>query len=286
MLAKYEKRTYVGSEHVWVGKYRNLHNISHWHLEHELIVCCQGSARVMINDRLFTVHGGECAFCPSGSVHYINAGDDAIVLICIFDEKLTHGITDAHRLDTPVFADRYGVASVLASMLDELSRRPLFFSERTEGLVLQLMADVFRGEPINHQPTKPSAVMTRYKELLCKLDGEYEFISFSEAAEYMNFSQVYFSGYFKRQSGMTFTQYMNVVKIEKAVQLLSAGHGMKMSEVMSRCGFNTIRSFNRTFKELTGYSPRQIPPRYSLNTRSVQSVQDTFDPTLDVSVLL
>ncbi len=58
MLAKYEKRTYVGSEHVWVGKYRNLHNISHWHLEHELIVCCQGSARVMIDDRLFTVHGG------------------------------------------------------------------------------------------------------------------------------------------------------------------------------------------------------------------------------------
>lgn len=38
MLAKYEIRTYVGSEHIWVGKYKNLHNISHWHLEHALIM--------------------------------------------------------------------------------------------------------------------------------------------------------------------------------------------------------------------------------------------------------
>ena len=33
MLAKFEKRAYVGSEKVWVGKYRNLQNISHWHME-------------------------------------------------------------------------------------------------------------------------------------------------------------------------------------------------------------------------------------------------------------
>lgn len=29
MLAKFEKRAYAGSERVWVGKYRNLHNIAH-----------------------------------------------------------------------------------------------------------------------------------------------------------------------------------------------------------------------------------------------------------------
>ena len=32
MLAKFEKRAYAGSERVWVGKYRNLHNIAHWHM--------------------------------------------------------------------------------------------------------------------------------------------------------------------------------------------------------------------------------------------------------------
>ena len=45
MLAKFEKRAYVGSEKVWVGKYRNLLNISHWHMEHEMIVWMEGCAQ-------------------------------------------------------------------------------------------------------------------------------------------------------------------------------------------------------------------------------------------------
>lgn len=53
MLAKFEKRAYAGSERVWVGKYRNLHNIAHWHMEHELIACAEGSAKVMLDDTTY-----------------------------------------------------------------------------------------------------------------------------------------------------------------------------------------------------------------------------------------
>lgn len=73
MLAKFEKRDYEGSEKVWVGKYRNLHNISHWHMENELICCQAGSADVMLDDRMFRISAGECIFCASGKVHYIDA---------------------------------------------------------------------------------------------------------------------------------------------------------------------------------------------------------------------
>ena len=208
------------------------------------------------------------------------------MLVGIFDEKLVHGITSAHRLALPVFADKYGVAARLSAMLDNLSRRPPFFAESTEAQTVLLVVDIFSGEPLDSADFKVSAAMTRYKQLLNTIDRDYEFISFSDAAKFMNFSEAYFSNYFKHQSGMTFTQYLNVVKIEKAVGLLASEHNMKMTDVMSRCGFNTIRSFNRTFKEITSYSPKQIPPGYALNTRSVQTVQDTFNPTLDVSVLL
>mgnify|MGYP004705387723 CR=1 FL=1 len=37
MLANFEKRAYNGTERVWTGRYRNLHNLPHWHLENELI---------------------------------------------------------------------------------------------------------------------------------------------------------------------------------------------------------------------------------------------------------
>lgn len=102
----------------------------------------------------------------------------------------------------------------------------------------------------------------------------------------MNVSESYFSRDFKRQAGMTFSQYLNVVRIEKAVQIINAEPDLKVTDVMSRCGFNTIRSFNRAFKLITGYTPRTIPKGYVLNTRSFPAVQGTFDPTFAEAELL
>ena len=95
----------------------------------------------------------------------------------------------------------------------------------------------------------------------------------------MNVSESYFSRYFKRQAGMTFSQYLNVVRIEKAVQIINAEPDLKVTDVMSRC-------FNRAFKLITGYTPRTIPKGYVLNTRSFPAVQGTFDPTLAEAELL
>lgn len=39
---------------------------------------------------------------------------------------------------------------------------------------------------------------------------------------------------------MTFSQYLNVVRIEKAVQIINAEPDLKVTDVMSRCGINTI----------------------------------------------
>ena len=46
MLANFEKRAYNGTERVWTGRYRNLHNLPHWHLENELICVEQGQVTV------------------------------------------------------------------------------------------------------------------------------------------------------------------------------------------------------------------------------------------------
>lgn len=66
MLAKFEKRAYVGSEKVWVGKYRNLQNISHWHMEHEMIVCMEGCAQVMVADTIYTLLPKSVIFAKVG----------------------------------------------------------------------------------------------------------------------------------------------------------------------------------------------------------------------------
>ena len=286
MLAKFEKRAYAGNEHVWVGKYRNLHNISHWHMEHELIACREGSAQVMLDDTMFNITQQQCIFCHSGCVHYISASPDSLLLVCLFNEKMYDPITSPFTLENPVFEDRYGILPKLSEIRHELQNQPIFFECRTEAMIGEILVDVFRGEPLRKAQWQFSDVITRYKQLLNHIDLEYEHITYRNAVQFMNMSDAYFSRYFKRQAGMTFSQYLNVVRIEKAVQLLDSASTMKITDVMLRCGFNTIRSFNRVFREVTGFTPTTLPPGYVLNTRSVPTIQGSFDPTLSDAELL
>lgn len=286
MLAKFEKRAYAGNEHVWVGKYRNLHNISHWHMEHELIACREGSAQVMLDDTMFNITQQQCIFCHSGCVHYISASADSLLLVCLFNEKMYDPITSPFALENPVFEDRYGILPKLSEIRHELQNQPIFFECRTEAMIGEILVDVFRGEPLRKAQWQFSDVITRYKQLLNHIDLEYEHITYQNAVQFMNMSDAYFSRYFKRQAGMTFSQYLNVVRIEKAVQLLDSAPTMKITDVMLRCGFNTIRSFNRVFREVTGFTPTTLPPGYVLNTRSVPTIQGSFDPTLSDAELL
>lgn len=286
MLAKFEKRAYAGNEHVWVGKYRNLHNISHWHMEHELIACREGSAQVMLDDTMFNITQQQCIFCHSGCVHYISASPDSLLLVCLFNEKMYDPITSPFTLENPVFEDRYSILPKLSEIRHELQNQPIFFECRTEAMIGEILVDVFRGEPLRKAQWQFSDVITRYKQLLNHIDLEYEHITYRNAVQFMNMSDAYFSRYFKRQAGMTFSQYLNVVRIEKAVQLLDSAPTMKITDVMLRCGFNTIRSFNRVFREVTGFTPTTLPPGYVLNTRSVPTIQGSFDPTLSDAELL
>ena len=286
MLAKFEKRAYAGNEHVWVGKYRNLHNISHWHMEHELIACREGSAQVMLDDTMFNITQQQCIFCHSGRVHYISASPDSLLLVCLFNEKMYDPITSPFALENPVFEDRYGILPKQSEIRHELQNQPIFFECRTEAMIGEILVDVFRGEPLRKAQWQFSDVITRYKQLLNYIDLEYEHITYQNAVQFMNMSDAYFSRYFKRQAGMTFSQYLNVVRIEKAVQLLDSAPTMKITDVMLRCGFNTIRSFNRVFRAVTGFTPTTLPPGYVLNTRSVPTIQGSFDPTLSDAELL
>ena len=110
--------------------------------------------------------------------------------------------------------------------------------------------------------------------------------TFEEAADFMHMSPAYFSRYFKKMTGLTFSSYLNVLRVDRAVELLAGGEDITMADLMARCGFNTLRNFNRVFKAVTGYAPTSLPAGFSLDRRVLLSQGSTFDPTLDTSVVL
>ena len=69
----------------------------------------------------------------------------------------------------------------------------------------------------------------------------------------INLTTPAFCRYFKRQTNMTFTEFVNQYRIERAKNLLMQNHNV--SETCYAIGFESISYFNKLFKEIVGQNP-------------------------------
>ncbi|MDD3122353.1 MAG: AraC family transcriptional regulator [Candidatus Izemoplasmatales bacterium] len=285
MLVQYEKRNYSGKEKIWVGAYANLHNLSHWHIDNEIIYAHIGSAIVSINGELYSLEQGESIFCQSGSLHYIKGSENSLLYIFLFDNKPTEEITSAFCLKSPLLQHHYDLDKYFELIKDELKKQSMFYELRTNSLIMYLVSDIFRHEEVVQSVVKNKTILN-YKDLLNRIDEAFEYITFSDAANFMGLSDTYFSKLFKNICGMTFSQYLNIVRIEKAIGFLNSEERIPISEIAVKCGYYSIRHFNRMFLQETGYSPKQLPAQFRLDVKPIKTVKDAFDPTLEESRLV
>jgi two-component system response regulator YesN len=83
-----------------------------------------------------------------------------------------------------------------------------------------------------------------------------------EVSRLAGMSSSTFSKVIKKETGMSFTKYVNNYRVSKAVDLLR-NDGFSMSDIAFECGFTNQFHFTRVFKKITSTSPLQY--RKSLN---------------------
>lgn len=84
-----------------------------------------------------------------------------------------------------------------------------------------------------------------------------EDLSLDQVAAYVHTSTFYFCKLFKKATGLTFTEYLTRVRIEKARALL-ANRQKRISEIAFEVGFQSLSQFNRAFLRICGQSPTQF----------------------------
>jgi AraC-like DNA-binding protein/ligand-binding sensor protein len=85
-------------------------------------------------------------------------------------------------------------------------------------------------------------------------------IDLEHAAHALHVSTFYFCKMFKKTTGLTFTDYLGRVRIERAKALL-LDHNKHISEVAYEVGFGSLSHFNRVFKKVAGRSPTEYRER-------------------------
>ena len=77
-------------------------------------------------------------------------------------------------------------------------------------------------------------------------------------AEMFSVCPEHFSREFKKETGFGFCEYLNLLRLKKAEQLLKQNDKIRVSEVSEMVGFNDSNYFSLKFKKMYGTSPKNI----------------------------
>ncbi len=89
-------------------------------------------------------------------------------------------------------------------------------------------------------------------------------LTMAEVANHISLNYSYFSILFKEKTGMNFVDYLRMIRIEKAKELLQNSI-YKIYEVSEMVGYNNTKHFTTTFRTLTGISPKEFRERLYIN---------------------
>ncbi len=145
---------------------------------------------------------------------------------------------------------------------------PIVTVERFQAVVqllnvfAQYLADYASKHALAAAPAEPSAVANAKEFVQSHME---EPITLAQVVKHVNVSRFYFCKLFKKATGMTLTEYVSRVRIEKAKSLL-VDPSLRISEVVYAAGFGSIPRFNSVFKQYVGMPPTEY--RASLREQS------------------
>lgn len=146
---------------------------------------------------------------------------------------------DVRRLEEAYFQSRVITKKQYASILRLLT----IFAQHLSALSNELMVKEAAAE---------SPPVAKARQFITEHQAEE--LSLAQVAQSVNMSAFYFCKMFKRATGMTFTDYLARVRVEKVRNLLLNPH-KRVSEAAYEAGFQSLSQFNRVFRRIAGESP-------------------------------
>ena len=123
--------------------------------------------------------------------------------------------------------------------------------------IFQLLADSNEGIILNNDLASQNFMLKdkiRMGAIYEYIDAEYyRNPDVNVVAKKVNLTTPAFCRYFKRQTNMTFTEFVNQYRIERAKNLLMQNNNV--SETCYAVGLDSLSYFNKLFKEIAGENP-------------------------------
>ena len=250
----------------------------HTHKHLELGLCHDGSGIFILEDRLAAFSAGDVTFIPGDRYHLARStpGTRSIWSFVTLDCRNILDLPNASAPFRSMAEELIGGRSFLTKgtkrvitetmydLIAELRDKERGWEEAAAALVRNLMVKLSRvhGEgrvPFNrnHDPLR-ERLLPAFQYMMYNYHDE---IHSDHIARMCNTSTTNFRRLFRRLTGVTPMRYLARLRVEAAInQLLTTE--ISMIAIAADTGFNSLASFNRQFKGITGFSPRDWKKRH------------------------
>lgn len=153
------------------------------------------------------------------------------------------------------------VENILNEALREYKEKKPGYPLLIKSLALKLLVLVGREFSDDLKSAGGHTIYDRHRDAIFNaiqyIDSHYaEDITVEDAARVCMLSQSYFSYLFKNITMKTFIEYLNGLRISKAMEYLRNSND-RVLDICYKVGFNNVNHFNRLFRQVTNLSPLQ-----------------------------
>lgn len=150
------------------------------------------------------------------------------------------------------------VASLILEIFDIMRETKEFYLEEAKGITSALLVNISRennGEKVPVEINAKEAIPI--SRALDYITLHYmEPLKVEELANWCHISETHFRRVFFSYMNMSPLEYINLVRVQTACDLLKRTDE-PITTIAGKCGFTTLSTFNRNFKQITGVSPSQ-----------------------------
>ena len=229
-----------------------------WHENIEILLFKEGEAEVYHNAEITRVKAGDAMIFSSNCMHGVTA--DSTVYDCLIIDRgfcLSAGVDTSKLSFTPRVNDST-LKELYGKVADAVELKDVRYRVcAVKGAVLSLLAYLCRHYATENTGSEPRSLEGVRKALRHIREHLAEPLTMDGLAAIAGFSKFHFAREFKRVTSYTVITYLNIVRIEKAKSLLSAG-GASIKEAALASGYNNLSYFSKIFFEHTGMTPSKF----------------------------
>lgn len=237
----------------------------HSHMYHELYILIKGKTRFFIDGCDFNLNPYDILLIPPYKLHRALPKEDTYfdrIIIKIFPSMYTG-----------IYCDE--IVNLFEESDNAIRKIPGHMVKRSE---IPQIIDYIQSHANDDNPYMLSAIRSKITELLYKLHASYDFETVSEPggttqkvidyidsnlsntltlqsiSEHFSLSGRQLNNIFKNDTGITVNKYIDLKKMQKALDLHQKGHSLIHSSI--EAGFDSYEAFSYLYKKEYGISPK------------------------------